>query len=151
MDKIPCMLKTAEINTQAITIEINLCFFTNRVNPAILRLLNSYDFTGRLFHASIIRSEKKHDPLEIFKILFQKNSSPHRSTSCVQILWNLAAGRSVKSRVAYLTEKKTKFRLARSLALASAGIASKIYQGQRQTMYSECPKLHPNRFTSAEL
>jgi len=62
------MLKTAEINTQAITIEINLCFFTKRVNPAILRVLNSYDFTGRLFHASIIRSEKKHDvPLGNFQ------------------------------------------------------------------------------------
>ena len=27
---------------------------------------------------------------KIFKILFQKDSSPHRSTCCVQISWNLA-------------------------------------------------------------
>jgi len=52
----------------------------------------------------------------------------------------------VKSRVAYLT-KKNKIS-ARSVALASAPIAPKICQGQRQTMYSECPKFHPNRFTS---
>jgi len=37
---------------------------------------------------------------------------------------------------------------ARSLALASDPIAPKICQGQRQTMYSECPKFNPNRFTS---
>jgi len=35
-----------------------------------------------------------------------------------------------------------------SLALASAPIAPKICQSQRQTMYSECPKLHPNGFTA---
>ena len=37
---------------------------------------------------------------------------------------------------------------ARSLALASALIAPKMCHGQRQTMYSECPKFRPNRFTS---
>jgi len=37
---------------------------------------------------------------------------------------------------------------APSLTLASVPIAPKISQGQRQTMYSECPKFHPNRFTS---
>jgi len=26
----------------------------------------------------------------MFKILFRQNSHPHRSTCCVQILWNLA-------------------------------------------------------------
>ena len=35
---------------------------------------------------------------------------------------------------------------ARSLALASAPIAPKICQSQRQAMDSECPKFHPNRF-----
>ena len=39
----------------------------------------------------------------IFKILFQKDSWPYRSTCCVQISWNLADGNSVKSCVAYLT------------------------------------------------
>ena len=80
--------------------------------------------------------------------LFRKNSPPPRSTSCVQICWNLADGKSVKSCVRYITKKnKTS---PRSLALASAQIAPKIYQGQRQTMYCECPKCHPNRFTSGE-
>ena len=37
----------------------------------------------------------------------------------------------------------------RSLALASARIAPKICQGQRQTTYSECPKCYPNPFTSS--
>ena len=41
-------------------------------------------------------------------------------------------------------KKKTKIHLA----LASAQIAPKICQGQRQTIYSEFPKFHPNRFTS---
>jgi len=48
------------------------------------------------------------------------------STSCVQISWNLADQKSVKSCVIYRT-------------------APKICQGQRQIMQ---PKLHPNRFTS---
>jgi len=57
---------------------------------------------------------KKSTPYgEIFKILFQKDSS---TTCCVQISWNLADRKLVKSRVAYLT-KKTKFRFALSLSL----------------------------------
>ena len=46
-----------------------------------------------------------------------------------------------------LPDKKNKIS-ARSFAVASAPIAPKICQGQRQRMYSECPKFHPNRFTS---
>jgi len=38
---------------------------------------------------------------------------------------------------------------ARFLALASARIAPKICQGQLQTIFSECPKFHPNPFTSS--
>ena len=49
--------------------------------------------------------------------------------------------------VRYLPDKKTKNRLA----LASAWIAPKICQCQRQTMHSQCPKFHPNRFSAAEL
>ena len=37
---------------------------------------------------------------------------------------------------------------ALSPALTSAQFAPKIYQGQLQTLYSECPKFHPNPFTS---
>jgi len=40
---------------------------------------------------------------EFFKILFRRDSSRHRSTSCVQISWNLADQKSVKSCVAYMT------------------------------------------------
>jgi len=50
--------------------------------------------------------------------------------------------------VRYLPHQtKTKFRLA----LATARIAPKICHGQRQTMYSKCPKFHPNRFTSGRV
>ena len=47
--------------------------------------------------------------------------------------------------VCYLPDKKkTKFHLT----LSSEQIAPKMCQDQRQTMYSECPKFHPNQFTS---
>ena len=81
---------------------------------------------------------------KIFKICFRKDSSWHRSTSCVYISWNLADRTSVKSCVIYLTKKIS----SRSPALASARIAPKICQGQLQTICSESPKFHPNRFTS---
>ena len=42
-------------------------------------------------------------------------------------------------------KKTTKF----LLALACARIAPTICQGQLQTIYSECPKFHPNPFTSS--
>ena len=42
-------------------------------------------------------SSKNDTLLENFRILFQKDWSEHRSTCCVQILWNLADGKSVKS------------------------------------------------------
>jgi len=79
---------------------------------------------------------------KIFKISFWKDSPPLRSTSCVQISWNLADRKSVKSCVIYWT-KKNKF----PLALTSAQITPRMCQGQRQTMYSQCPKFHPNWFT----
>ena len=74
----------------------------------------------------------------------KKDSWRHRSMSCVQILWNLADWKFVKSCIIYRTKKNS----ARCPALASAGIAPKICQGQFQTIYSECPKFHPNPFTS---
>jgi len=47
---------------------------------------------------------------------------------------------------ALLTWQKQNFgSLSRSRFCADR---AKICQGQRQTMYSECPKFHPNRFTS---
>jgi len=72
------------------------------------------------------------------------------STCCVQISWNLADRKSVKSRVAYLSLSLTHTNKIspHSLALASAQIVPTMCQGQRQTTYSECPKFHPYRFTS---
>jgi len=42
-----------------------------------------------------------------------------------------------------------KFFFARSPAVASVRIVPKICQGQLQTIYSECPKFHPNLNTSS--
>jgi len=93
----------------------------------------------------ICRFLEKRPPYgKMCNILFRKNSSRHRSTCCVQISWNLADGKSVKSCVIYLTKNST-----RSPALASARIAPKTYWSQPQTMYSECSRFHPNRFTFA--
>ena len=47
-------------------------------------------------------------------------------------------------------QKKNK-NSARAPAVASARIAPNICQGQLQTMFSECPKYHPNPFTSGEV
>jgi len=60
-----------------------------------------------------------------FKILFRKDSPRHRSTCCVQILWNLADGKSVKSCVAYLPKNKIS---PGCPALATSRTAPKICQ-----------------------
>jgi len=82
---------------------------------------------------------------KIFKTLFQEDSSSHLSTCYVQISWNLADRKSVKSCVAYLTENNKNS--PGSPALATAWIRPKIYHSQPQTIYSECSTFHPNRFT----
>ena len=53
--------------------------------------------------------------------------------------------KSVKSCVAYLTKKN--YILSGSPAVATVRIAPKICQGQPPTMYLECSRFHPNRFT----
>jgi len=55
----------------------------------------------------------------------------------------LADGKVVKSFVIYLTEKFS----PGFPAVAIVQIAPKIGQGQHPTMYSECSRFHPNRFT----
>ena len=82
---------------------------------------------------------------QIFKNVLRKNSCGRGSTSCVQISWNLADRKSVKSRVAHQTKKRIS---ARSPALASAQIAPKISQGQLRTIFSRCSKFHTNPLTS---
>ena len=65
-----------------------------------------------------------------------------RPTCCVQISWNLADGKSVKSCVAYLTKN-------------FAWLSSSCYctdraqnlPGSAPPMYSECSRFCPNRFT----
>jgi len=48
---------------------------------------------ARLWNISIFALFHKTAPYgKIFKILFRKASSRHRSTCCVQISWNLADG-----------------------------------------------------------
>ena len=68
-----------------------------------------------------------------------------RSTCCVQISWNFAEEKSVKSCVACLTKKKQN--LPGYPAVATRRIAPKICQGQCPKMCSECSRFHPNRFT----
>jgi len=60
------------------------------------------------------------------KNVFRKDSWQHRSTTCEQILWNLADRKSAKLCVIYLA-KKNKIS-ARSPILASARIVPKICQ-----------------------
>jgi len=68
--------------------------------------LNSQDVGKKYFFAFLS------DPLrENFQNSARKDSSEHRSTCCLQISWNLAVGKSVKSCVIYLTKTETKFRL----------------------------------------
>jgi len=71
------------------------------------------------------------------------SESFHRDTDrrcCVQISWNLADEKSVKSCVIY----QTKISFA-SQTVATARISPKICQ--TPTMYSECSKFHRNLFT----
>jgi len=81
---------------------------------------------------------------KISKILLRKLSSKHWSTCCVLMFkfreiwptenwWNRAL----------LTWQKP----PGSTAVAAVLIAPKICQGQPPTMYSECSRFHPNRFT----
>ena len=88
---------------------------------------------------------KKDPNVKIFKLLFRKFSLPHRSTCCVQISWNLADRKSVKSCVAYLTEKNS----LGSPAVATARIMPKICQppSPSPTMFWQCSRYHPNPFT----
>ena len=78
-------------------------------------------------------------------MLFRKFSSRHWLMHCIQILWNLADGKSVKSCVAYLREKNDIS--PGSPAVTTAWITPKICKGQPPTMYSECSRFYPNRFT----
>ena len=83
---------------------------------------------------------------KIFKILFRKFSPRHRSACCVQISWNLADGKSVKSCVTYLIKEQIS---PGCPTIATAWIAPKICQASLlQCTQSAAPDyIHPNRFT----
>jgi len=88
--------------------------------------------------------EKRHLTGEIFKILSRKDSSRYRSTCYVQISWNLADGKSVKSRVIYRTIK-TNFAWFSSSCYCADHAQNLPRPPPR--MYSECSRFHSNRFT----
>ena len=92
------------------------------------------------------------DPLRaIFqKKIFRKDSPCHRITSCMQISWNLADRKSVKSCVVYLTKKQNFRKVSRSRFYADRD-KNLPGPGQLQTIWSEFPKFHPNLFTSGEV
>jgi len=77
------------------------------------------------------------------KISFRKDSPPSRSTTCVQISWNLADRKSVKWCVIYVTKKAKK-----SARCSFCADSAQNLPGPAAAMYSQCPTFHPNRFTS---
>ena len=84
---------------------------------------------------------------KIFKLVFQKGSSSHRSTCCVQISWNLVDGKSVKSCVIYLT-KKTKFHLALQLSLLCDCAQNLPWPAHENVLrVLQISRFHPNWFT----
>jgi len=98
---------------------------------------------GEFLYNCIFSFLKKRPPYgKSFKILLRTDSLWHRSTCCVQISSNLADRKSVKSWVAHLTKN-----FPGSPAVVTARIAPETCQGQPRTMYPECPRFHPKRFT----
>ena len=94
--------------------------------------------------------EKRPPYGKMCNILFRKNSSRHVRIHvlCVHFV-KLPYRKSVKSYAICLTIKnKTKFRLAVSLLLLRESRSKPVRASLQQTMYSECPKFHANRFTS---
>jgi len=84
-----------------------------------------------------------------FTLKFSKfgSESFHRLTDrrCVQMSQTFADEKSVKSCIIYLT-KKNKISPA-SQTVATKQIAPKVCQGPLPTMYLDCSRFHPNRFT----
>jgi len=70
---------------------------------------------------------------------FHHNTDRRR---CVQISWNLADGKSVKSCIIHLIKKIS----PDSQTVATAQIAPEICQGQPPTMCSECSRFNTNQF-----
>ena len=92
--------------------------------------------------------EKKTIPWEDFEYFVSKRFT----ASQIHVLcanYFVRFGRPEIGEIARCLPDKTKNKKSASApALASARIAPKICQGQLLTIYSECPKFHPNPFTS---
>jgi len=93
--------------------------------------------------------EKKSPYWQICKNDLQKDSPSLRSTSCVQISWNLADRKSVKSCVVYLPKKK-QFRLALPLLLLRGSHQKSVRDSFRQYSRS-APSFIQIRSLPAEL
>jgi len=94
-----------------------------------------------------VRFVKKTIPCgKILKISFRKDSPSRRSTSCVQISWNLADRKSVKSCVIYLTKKNQKIG-SRSRSRFCADRTQNL-SGLAPDNILGVPKFYPNPFTS---
>ena len=81
-----------------------------------------------------------------FQNSVRKKITGQRSTCCVQISWNSADWKSIKSCVIYLTKNSPG-----SQALVTTRITLEICQSQPPTINSECCRFHPNRFTFGEV
>jgi len=100
-------------------------------------------------HVSFDLFGKKTPYWQIFKNLFGKDSCGHGNTSSVQILWNLADRKSVKSCVIYLTKKKQNFGM-RSGSRFCADRAQNLLDSSRQHSRS-APNFIQIRSLPAEL
>ena len=83
-----------------------------------------------------------------FQKCFRKDSPPLRSTSCVQISWNLADQKSVKSCVIYQTKKNKNLALSHSRFCADC---DQNLPGPAANNVLRVPKFHPNPFTSCRV
>jgi len=69
--------------------------------------ITAWSWNSLMIIAYLLRFLQKKTPYgHIFTNLFRKNSPRRRTTSCVQISWNLADWKSAKSCVIYLTKKQ---------------------------------------------
>jgi len=100
---------------------------------------------SRFFQKSCLL--RKNDPL---RGNFQKFAPKGFIATQIHVLFAdfVKSGRPEVDEIVRSLPDKKKTKNFRSLALTSAPIGPKISHGQRQTMYSECPNFHPNRFMS---
>jgi len=88
---------------------------------------------------------------ETFKILFQKFTWRHWSTLLCSNVVKFVR-QAIAEIVRYLVDKKKNKISPASQTVATVHcvqIAPRMCQGQPPTMYSECSRFHPNRFTAA--